>query len=73
MLYNLACAFAVESKDLDASLDLFEQFFERIKSTTILRHMEVDPDVDPLRDNQRFQELVAETRERLGMDKPATA
>jgi hypothetical protein len=35
--------------------------------------MEVDPDVDPLRDNPRFQELVAETRERLGMDKPATA
>jgi len=73
MLYNLACAFAVESKDLDASLDLFEQFFERIKSTTILRHMEVDPDVDPLRDNPRFQELVAETRERLGMDKSGTA
>ena len=71
MLYNLGCSFGADLKDKDAALELFEQFFDRGKSTTVLRHMEVDPDIDRLRDDPRFNEMFKAARERLGM--PALA
>ena len=67
MLYNLGCSFGADLKDKDAALELFEQFFDRGKSTTVLRHMEVDPDIDRLRDDPRFNEMFKAARERLGM------
>jgi adenylate cyclase len=67
MLYNLGCSFGANLKDRDAALDLFGQFFERGKSTTVLRHMEVDPDIDLLRDDPRFKAMFEAARERLGM------
>jgi len=67
MLYNLACTLTYETDQLDDAIDVFEQFFERNNSTTILRHMEADPDIDPLRSNPRFQQMLAASRERLGM------
>ena len=67
MLYNLGCSFGANLKDKEAALDLFGQFFERGKSTTVLRHMEVDPDIDLLRDDPRFRKMFEAARERLGM------
>ena len=67
MLYNLGCSFGANLKDKAAALDLFEQFFDRCKSTTVLRHMEVDPDVDLLRDDPRFNGMFEAARKRLGM------
>ena len=67
MLYNLACALTCEIKDEEAALDMFERFFERLNSTTILRHSYVDPDLDGLRDHPRFKAALAAAEKRLGV------
>jgi adenylate cyclase len=72
MRYNLGCALAVDLHDTNRAIEVLEPYFETTLSETHIRHAEVDPDLDPLRDDPRFKELVARTRERLGMDKPAT-
>jgi adenylate cyclase len=72
MLYNLACALTCEIKDEEAALDMFERFFERLNSTTILRHSYVDPDLDGLRDHPRFKAALATAEKRLGV-KPKRA
>ncbi len=72
MLYNLACALTCEIRDEEAALDMFERFFERLNSTTILRHSYVDPDLDGLRDHPRFKAALAAAEKRLGV-KPKRA
>ena len=67
MLYNLGCVLSYETEDLTAALDVFEQFFERNNSTTVLRHMEADPDIDPMRQEPRFKTMLEAARERLGL------
>ena len=44
-----------------------EPFFERLNSTTLMRHLEVDPDLDPIRDDPRFKAQLASAKKRLGM------
>jgi adenylate cyclase len=67
MLYNLGCALTLELHDVDNALDVFEMFFERNNSATILKHMEADPDIDAIRDNPRFMAMRAAARTRLGL------
>jgi adenylate cyclase len=67
MLYNLACGYAALAGDVDGALDMFGRFFERLKSTTILKHSEVDPDLDTIRDHPRFKEMMSNARQRLGL------
>ena len=72
MRYNFACTLMVELDDQEAALDVMQHYFERIHSPTPIRHMAVDPDFDGIRDNPRFQQMLAATRERIGMtDEPA--
>jgi adenylate cyclase len=42
-------------------------YFERITSSTFIRHLEADPDLDPIRDNSRFKEMLATAKKRLGI------
>jgi adenylate cyclase len=72
-LYNLACTLNCEMKDHEAALDMFERFFERLNSTTILKHSYVDPDLDNLRDHARFQVMLAAAEKRLGVKATDTA
>jgi adenylate cyclase len=51
--------------DQDAALDMLERFFERLKSQTILKHIQVDPDMDSLRGHPRFVEMLATAKKRL--------
>jgi hypothetical protein len=44
MRYNLACTIIRQLGDIDETLKTLEPFFERINSTTLMRHMDVDPD-----------------------------
>ena len=67
MRYNLACTLVMELDDHDAALDLLQPYFERVSTTTHLRHLEADPDFDPIRDNPRFREMLAAAKQRLGM------
>jgi adenylate cyclase len=67
MRYNLACTIVRQMGDIEETLTTLEPFFERVNSTTIMRHMEVDPDLDPVRKEPRFQTMFASAKKRLGM------
>jgi adenylate cyclase len=67
MRYNLACALVQDLDDHGAALEMLEPYFERITSSTFIRHLEADPDLDPIRDNPRFREMLASTKRRLEM------
>ena len=72
-LYNLACTLNCDMGDQQAALDMLERFFERLNSTTILKHSYVDPDLDNLRDHPRFQTMLAAAENRLGVKPTTTA
>jgi adenylate cyclase len=65
MRYNLACALTVELKDHGRALDVLEPYFTTTLGVTHIRHAEVDPDLDPLRADPRFKQMLADARERL--------
>ena len=53
--------------DPNGALEMLDPYFELITSSTFIRHLEADPDLDPIRDNARFKEMLAATKQRLGM------
>jgi adenylate cyclase len=65
VLYNAACGLTFRNSDLDGAMDLLQQFFHRLDSPAFLRHAAIDPDLDALREHQRFKSMVAEAQERL--------
>ena len=67
MRYNLACSQALDLGDTDSALDTLQPFFERVNSTTHMRHLEIDPDLDRIRDHPRFKEMLAKAKQRLGI------
>ena len=71
MRYNLACALVVDIKDHDAALELFKPYFERVVSPTQIKHMGADPDLDPIRDDPRFKEMLLAAKQRLGISEVA--
>ena len=72
MRYNLACTFSRDLDNQEKALDLLEPFFERVNSSSHMRHIEVDPDVDPIREHPRFREMFAAAKQRLSMPSAAT-
>jgi adenylate cyclase len=67
MRYNLACSLARELGDPDGALDTLQPFFENVNSPMHIRHLEVDPDLDRIREDARFKDMLAATKQRLGM------
>ncbi len=67
MRYNLACVLAANLNENDRALDVLEPYFDQTLSATHIRHADVDPDLDGLRDNPRFTTMVASAKERLGI------
>lgn len=63
--YNLACSLGLELDDTAGALEALGPFFEKVTSTTILRHLEVDPDLDPIREHPRFKAMLAGAKQRL--------
>lgn len=72
MRYNLACSFSVGLGDPDAALDILGPYFERVNAKAQLRHLEADPDFEPIRNNPRFKDMLAAAKQRLGAEKTAT-
>lgn len=67
MLYNVGCTFAAR-RDTDEAIGTLRPFYERVTSTTWIRHTEADPDLEPIREDLRFKEMLAAAKKRLGMD-----
>ncbi|MGH6876461.1 MAG: TPR end-of-group domain-containing protein [Rhizomicrobium sp.] len=64
MRYNFACALSLHLKDTDAVLDLLRPLIAATNRTW-LNHMKIDPDLDAVRSDLRFQAMVAAAEARL--------
>jgi adenylate cyclase len=65
--YNVACALAHELGDREGAINALQPYFELTSSTTEIRHAEVDPDLNSIRSDARFVEMLASAKQRLGM------
>ena len=65
MRYNLGCLYSAHLGDADAAVNVLAPFFDKIRSLSHLSHSDVDPDLDLLRDDPRFQKMVADAKARL--------
>jgi adenylate cyclase len=66
VLYNLACGLTFKNADIDGALDLLQQWSESAPLAYV-RYAEIDPDIDPVRDNPRYTAMIEAAQERLGM------
>jgi adenylate cyclase len=65
--YNIACVLASDLDDREGALKALQPYFENTSSTTEIRHLEVDPDLDPIRDDPSFKAMLGAAKERLGI------
>ena len=65
--YNIACTLACDFHDYEGAIEALQPYFENTSSRTEIRHLEVDPDLDPIRNDPRFQEMLEQAKMRLGM------
>ena len=63
----VACALVADLGDHDRAVDVMGPYFERTLSTAQIKHADVDPDLDPIRDDARFKSMMADAKQRLGM------
>jgi len=52
---------------LEAAIETLQLFFERVNSPMHIRHLEVDPDLDDVRGDSRFKDMLAGAKQRLGI------
>ena len=64
--YNLACALLDRLNDREKALEILGPYFEQTIPNRI-KHLEADPDMDPIRDDPRFKQMLAAAKERLGI------
>jgi len=67
MRYNLAWPMIAFFKDKEAALQLLEPAFAK-GGNTLISLAEADRNLDPLRDDRRFQQMLAAARERLDQE-----
>ncbi len=65
MTYNLACGLANHLNDPAGALDLLLPCADKFNAMMVT-HLDVDPDMDPLRADPRFQEMLARMKARVG-------
>jgi adenylate cyclase len=67
MRYNLACALTTDLNDPDRAIDVLEPYFRTTLGAAHIRHADVDPDLDPVRNDPRFSKMLADAKHRLGI------
>jgi len=68
MRYNFVCALANYLGEKDAALEMLRPAFEQMGGLGLINHAKVDPDLDSIRDDPRFKEMLATAERRLGSD-----
>ena len=69
MRYNFACTLAVRLHDIDGALNLLGPYLAQATHWH-LDWVKADPDMDPLREDPRFQALIAEAEARVAASNP---
>jgi adenylate cyclase len=69
--YNFACTLMAHLEDADGALEMLGPVLAQ--SLSIARYAKIDPDLDGLRDDARFQAMVAAAEARLGATKSSDA
>jgi len=72
MRYNFACVLVAHLNDNDGAIRLLEGTFA-LAGDSLVRGAASDPDLDPIRGDPRFDELLARARKRLGLQDVAFA
>ncbi|MDE2270421.1 MAG: TIR domain-containing protein [Xanthomonadaceae bacterium] len=70
MRYNFACMLSVQLNDKDAALEMLAPLFDTIAGS-FLSYAKADPDLESLRDDSRYQAMVAAAEARLVIGKTA--
>jgi adenylate cyclase len=68
MRYNFACTLLTQLKDKDSALEMLGPVFAKW-NIGFLKHAKADPDLDTLRDDSRFQAMLAAAEARLAAAK----
>jgi adenylate cyclase len=71
MRYNFGCVLSAYLHDRDAALDLLEPVFVQ-SNPTLVKGATIDPDLDFLRGDPRFEKALADARQRLGLEAAET-
>src|SRR5947207_4202541 len=68
MRYNFVCTLANYLKDKDAALEMLGPAFEQM-GLGLINHAKADPDLDRIRDDPRFKEMLTAAERRLSAQK----
>lgn len=72
MRWNLSCALSRHLGDKDAAIELLATFIDRVPPAMV-KYLRLDTDLDPLRDDPRFEELAVAAEQRIASEKAAAA
>ena len=72
MRWNLTCALSRHLQDVDGAIELLTTFVDRAPPAMV-KYLRLDTDLDPLRDDDRFEKLVAAAEERVGFTNAGAA
>jgi adenylate cyclase len=68
MRYNFACILASYLHDKEGALKLLARTLAATSGPQQVRAAQTDPDLDPLREDPRFQKMMADAERRLGIE-----
>jgi adenylate cyclase len=71
MRYNFACTLARDLGDREGALKMLESSLSRLKAS--IGNAEFDPDLESIRDDPRFQKMLADAKKRIGIKAGAAA
>jgi adenylate cyclase len=72
MRWNIMCALTRHLDDKDAAIELLTTFIDRAP-VPLVKYLRLDTDLDSLRDDPRFEKLVASAEQRVASEKTAAA